>query len=99
MRTSRKVRAERAVTEAGTQAKKNSYKVATADRGKRGWKRQSPEEAGALEPKAKVARMSEAVEEDEIAPAPWRDSLSGADVAAEDAEDETATRGIELGSV
>lgn len=36
-------------------------------------KRKSPEEAGAPEPKAKVARMSEAqVEEDEIAPEPWR---------------------------
>ena len=40
---------------------------------KRGRKRQSPEEAGAPEPKAKVARMSEAqVEVDEIAPEAWR---------------------------
>ena len=40
---------------------------------KRGRKRKSPEEAGAPEPKAKVARMSEAqVEEDEIVPEPWR---------------------------
>jgi hypothetical protein len=40
---------------------------------KRGRKRKSPEEAGGPEPKAKVARMSEAqVEEDEIAPEPWR---------------------------
>jgi len=40
---------------------------------KRGRKRKSPEEAGALEP----ARMSEAqVEEDEIAPEPWRVSMA-----------------------
>jgi len=40
---------------------------------KRGRKRKSPEEAGALEPKAKVARISEAkVEEDRITPEPWR---------------------------
>ena len=36
-------------------------------------KRKYPEEAGALEPKAKVTRMSEAlVEKDEIMPEPWR---------------------------
>ena len=40
---------------------------------KRGQKGKSPEEAGPLEPKAQVARMSEAqVEEDGIAPEPWR---------------------------
>lgn len=40
---------------------------------KRGQKRKSPEEAGTLEPKAKVARISEAqVEEDGITPEPWR---------------------------
>jgi hypothetical protein len=40
---------------------------------KRGQKRKSPEEAGTPEPKAKFTRMSEAqVEEDEIAPEPWR---------------------------
>ena len=40
---------------------------------KRGRKRKSLEEAGAPEPKAKVARMSEVqVEEDEIAPELWR---------------------------
>jgi hypothetical protein len=56
-----------------------------ARKGKRGRKRKSPEEAGAAEPKAKVGQMSEAqarapmarmseaqVEEDEIAPKPWR---------------------------
>lgn len=38
---------------------------------KHGRKRKSPEEAGTLEPKAKVARISEApAEEDEIAPEP-----------------------------
>ena len=42
-------------------------------KGKRGQKRKSPEEAGTPEPKAKFTRMSEAqVEEDEIAPEPWR---------------------------
>lgn len=40
---------------------------------KRSQKRKRPEEAGALEPKAKVTRISEAeVKEDEIAPEPWR---------------------------
>ena len=40
---------------------------------KRGRKRKSPEEAGAPEPEAKIARRSESpVEEDEIAPEPWR---------------------------
>lgn len=40
---------------------------------KRSRKCKSPEEAGTLEPKAKVARTSEApAEEDEIAPEPWR---------------------------
>ena len=40
---------------------------------KRDWKRKSQEEAGAPGPKAKVVRLSEAqVEEDGIAPEPWR---------------------------
>ena len=40
---------------------------------KRDRKRKSPEEADAPEPKAKVVRLSEAqVEEDGIAPEPWR---------------------------
>lgn len=78
-----KARAERALKEAAKEAKraareakegaKEVQKVATAGKGKLGRKRKSPEEAGAPEPKAKVARMSEAqVEEDEIAPEPWR---------------------------
>ncbi|CAF9935572.1 MAG: hypothetical protein HETSPECPRED_009823 [Heterodermia speciosa] len=46
-------------------------------KGKRnsGPKRKSPEEVGALEPKAKAARMSQA-EEDEILPGPWRAPLA-----------------------
>lgn len=71
-----KARAERAVKEAAKEAKKGAKevtKVATAGKGKRGQKRKSPEEAGASEPKAKVARMSKAqVEVDEIVPEPWR---------------------------
>ncbi len=71
-----KTRAERAVKEAAKEAKKGAKevtKVATAGKGKRGQKRKSPEEVGASEPKAKVARMSEAqVEVDEIVPEPWR---------------------------
>lgn len=47
-----KARAERAVKEVN--------KVATAGKGKRARKRKSPQDAGAPEPKAKVARMSEA---------------------------------------
>lgn len=67
-----KARAERAVKEAAKEAKKGE-KVATTDKGKRGRKGKSPEEAGAPEPKANVARMSEAqVEEDEIASELWR---------------------------
>ncbi|KAK3081644.1 hypothetical protein LTS18_004449, partial [Coniosporium uncinatum] len=47
--------------------------IPESGKGKRGRKRRSPPEAGAPEPKAKVARMCEApVEEDEIAPQPWR---------------------------
>jgi hypothetical protein len=47
---------------------KRAAKEATAGKGKRGRKRKSPPEAGAPEPKAKVARISEAqVAEDEIA--------------------------------
>lgn len=72
-------RAERAIKEAAKEAKrvakeakegaKEVQNVDTAGKGKRGRKRKGPEEAGAPEPKAKVARMSAAqVEEDEIAP-------------------------------
>lgn len=76
-----KARAERALKEAAKETKKAAKeakqgskevkKVATACKGKGGRKRQGPEEAGAPEPKAKVARMSEAqVDEDEIAREP-----------------------------
>ena len=72
----KKARAERTVKEAAKEAKKgakNVTKVATAGKGKRGQKRKSPEEAGASESKAKVARMSKAqVEVDEIVSETWR---------------------------
>lgn len=65
-----KARAERTVKEAKKGAKEVK-KVATTGKRKRGRKRKSPQDTGAPEPKAKVARMSEAqVEEDEIAPEP-----------------------------
>lgn len=55
------------------EAKEEAKKVAMAGKGKGGRKRKSPEEAGALEPKAIGARTSEAqVEEDETAPEPWK---------------------------
>ena len=82
-----KARAERAAQEAAKKAKKDergAEKAAkeaeevTADKRKLGrnkiiQKGKRPEEADVPEPKAKVARMSEAqVEEDKIAPEPWR---------------------------
>ena len=58
-----KAQAERAVKEAAKEAKKgakNVTKVATVGKGKRGQKCKSLEEVGALELKAKVARISKA---------------------------------------
>ncbi|KAL2056301.1 hypothetical protein ABVK25_003324 [Lepraria finkii] len=54
-------------------AERETKEYNKARKRKRGRKRKSLEEAGAPEPKAKVARMSEVqVEEDEIAPELWR---------------------------
>lgn len=61
-------RTKRAVKEATKEVKK----IATTGKSIRGRKRKSPEEAGAPELKANVARMSEAQVEDKIAPQQWR---------------------------
>ena len=80
-----KTRAERAAKEAAKEAKKAEKEVkkaakeveeATAGKKKlrrsKTTQRKSPEEVGAPKPKSKVARMSEAQAEVEIAPEPWR---------------------------
>ena len=72
-------------------AKVMSYENLVTKRAEREPKRTNQSEAGAPEPKAKVARMSEA-------PIPWR-APSGAELVAEDAEDETTAQGMELASM
>jgi hypothetical protein len=76
-----KARAERAVKElkkAAKEAKKVASATtegveASAGKGRRGRKRNSSEEAGTPEPKAKITRISETqVEEYEIAPESWK---------------------------
>ena len=80
-----KARAERAAKEAAKEAKKakkeakkaaKEVEEATTGKKKLRWskitQRKSPEKSGTPEPKAKLARMSEAQAEVENAPEPWR---------------------------
>ena len=107
----KEVRAKRAEKEAAKEAKgkgKHGRKPksaapeaeeASADNGNRGRKRKSAAlEAGALELKTKVARMSEAQVEDEIAPEPARAPVARMS-EMQDVEDGIAVRGMELRSV
>jgi hypothetical protein len=71
-----KARAERAIKKAAKEAKKAAKKikkVTTVDKGTGSRKRKSPEEVGMPELKAKIARISGAlVEENETAPEPYK---------------------------
>ena len=76
-------KAERETKKAEKEAKKAAKEVEKATAGKEKLRRskitqrKSPGKAGTPEPKAKLARMSEAQAEVEIAPEPWRAQWRG----------------------